>query len=175
MRPVYTACFLAVSEVTLLPLWHYKKGLHVSTPGNLLALSSLVAICCAVYDATAAQLARGHPCAWERLLSVRVFLAVCAYVPAVVLCIFCVCAWPLQCCIKGPRNASMLYAFFGGMHACAWTAWLVMVLVRHKLHMLLAVTILHVLCDQNSGQSACSSVKSVLLLWGLTFYNAQLV
>lgn len=166
-------CIVACTECWLAGKWLVVRAEPWASPGNLLALSSVGGVCCAVYDCLRVQVYPTQDSCWLRAVRVRTVLAVFAhlYLPFV-LFITAVCTLGGRCCCPTPerRLPGLVYRT---LRALAWWTWLLLALQARRALLPAVVLCLYLLRVQEHSRLQRICALKLLLLWGLSRWDVQ--
>lgn len=164
-------CLVACAECWLAGRWLVVRAEPWASPGNLLALSGCVGICCAVYDCLRVQVSPAYNSLWLRAVRVRTVLAVFAHLYlSFILLILAVCTLAGRCCCPAPERPFWSLAY-RTLRALAWWTWLLLALHAHQGWLVVSTSVLYLLRVQERSRLQRACALKLLLLWGLSRWD----
>lgn len=142
-----------------------------ASPGNLLAVTGCVGVCCAVYDCLRVQVCPAHQSSWLRIVRLRTILAVFThlYLPFVVLILAgSVLGW---CCCCRARADGLCSLSYHTLKALAWWTWLLLVVHDSRGWLSVVVACLYFLRVQEESRLLRVCALKLFLLWGLSHWH----
>lgn len=171
LAPAGVFFFVACAECWLGGRWLVVRSEPWASPGNLLAVTGCVGVCCAVYDCLRVQVCPAHQSSWLRIVRLRTVLAVFThlYLPFVVLILAgSVLGW---CCCCRARADGLCSLSYHTLKALAWWTWLLLVVHDSRGWLSVVVACLYFLRVQEESRLLRVCALKLFLLWGLSHWH----